>query len=79
MAARFVEGPVSDFVKNCVDVPRFLACCRECPNYDRRWSCPPYDFSVEALWKQFSDILLYEEKVNVDHVLTGKDLFSKGD
>lgn len=69
MAARFVEGPVSDFVRTCVDIPRFLACCRECPNYYRRWSCPPYSFSVEAFWKQYTDILLYEEKVYVDPVM----------
>ena len=72
MAARFVEGPVSDFVKNCVDVPRFLACCRECPNFDGRWSCPPYNFSVETLWKRYTSILLYEEKVYVDPVLREK-------
>lgn len=69
MDVRFAEGPVSDFVKNCVDVPRFLACCRECPNFDKRWSCPPYDFYVEALWKKYTDILLYEKKVYVDPVL----------
>lgn len=69
MAARFVEGPVSDFVRNCVDIPRFLACCKECSNFDRRWSCPPYGFSAEVLWKQYTDILLYEEKVYVDPIL----------
>ncbi len=66
MAARFVEGPVSDFVKNCVDVPSFLASCGECPIFDRRWSCPPFGFSVEALWKQYTDIFLYEEKIYVN-------------
>ena len=72
MDVRFAEGPVSDFVKNCVDVPRFLACCRECPNFDRRWSCPPYDFPVEAFWKQYTDILLYEKKVYLDSELRKK-------
>lgn len=71
MAVRFVEGPVSDFVKTCVDVPRFLACCKECPNYNKRWPCPPYVFSVEVLWKQYTNILLYEEKVYVDSALRG--------
>jgi predicted metal-binding protein len=65
MAARFVEGPVSDFFKTFVDVPRFLACCKECPSYGKRWSCPPYDFSVEATWGRYSSILLYEEKIPV--------------
>lgn len=65
MAVRLVEGPVSDFVKTCVDVSRFLVCCKECPNYNRRWSCPPYDFSVESVWNQYTAILLYEEKIFV--------------
>lgn len=69
MSVRFAKGPVSDFVKNCVNVPRFLACCKECPYFDRRWSCPPYDFSVEELWKQYTEILLCENKVYVDQDL----------
>ena len=69
MASRYIEGPVSDFVKTCVDVPRFLGCCRECPNYNKRWSCPPYDFSVEALWQQYTSILLYEEKIPISKEL----------
>lgn len=69
MVTRFVEGPVSDFVKMNVDIPRFLGCCRDCPNYNKRWSCPPYDFFVEAVWKQYTDILLYEVKVPVSKEL----------
>lgn len=72
MEARFVEGPVSDFVKTCVDIPRFLGCCRECPNYDKRWSCPPYNFSVEAIWKQYTSILLYEVKIPISRELQEK-------
>lgn len=65
MAARFAEGLVSDFLKTCVDIPRFLECCKECPSYGKRWSCPPYDFSISALWGKFSTILLYEEKIPI--------------
>ena len=61
--ARFAEVPVFDFVNTCVNVSGVHAYCRDCPDYNKRWSCPPYDFSVEAYWKRFSRILLYEEKV----------------
>ena len=79
MEARFVEGSVSVFVKTCVDIPRFLGCCRECPNYDKRWSCPPYSFSVEAIWKQYTSILLYELKIPInkhlrDNIYTQEEL-----
>lgn len=72
MAARFVEGPVSDFVKTCVNVPRFLGYCRACQNYGHGWSCPPFSFSTECMWNQYSDILLCEEKVYVNSVYQNK-------
>lgn len=65
MAARFAEGSVSDFLKTCVDIPRFLECCKDCPSYGKRWSCPPYVFSVSALWGRYSTLLLYEEKIPI--------------
>ena len=65
MDARFAEGSVSDFLKTCVDIPRFLECCKNCPSYGKRWSCPPYDFSVNAFWGHYSSILLYEEKIPI--------------
>lgn len=52
------EIAVSDFFRECVDIPRFAECCRLCPNYGRRWSCPPYDFSPEDLWKDYRSLLL---------------------
>lgn len=72
MVSRFVEGPISDFVKTCVDIPRFLVCCRDCPNYNKRWSCPPYDFSAEAIWNQYTNILLFEVKVPISRELQEK-------
>ena len=41
---------VSDYVRDYVDVPRFLECCRACHNYSSKWSCPPYDFDPLSLW-----------------------------
>ena len=34
--------PVEEILADCVDVPKFLALCKACPNYGNRWSCPPY-------------------------------------
>lgn len=47
---------VADFLRDYVDIPRFLECCKACPNYNTRWSCPPYDFDVEALWRQYDQL-----------------------
>lgn len=37
-----------------IDPDRFLAFCRECPNYGRLWSCAPYDFDIKRYWQGFS-------------------------
>lgn len=35
------EMPVKTFLRDCVDVERFLGDCQACENYAKRWSCPP--------------------------------------
>lgn len=57
------EIPLSEFVKTCVDIPRFAACCAECPGFGKRWACPPYDFDPADIWSAYSSILLLAEKV----------------
>lgn len=56
------EIDVQDFIEHCVDVPRFLGCCGECPNFGKTWSCPPYDFDPMDIWKQYSRFYLYAIK-----------------
>ena len=42
--------PVAEYLRTCVDVEKFLGFCRECGNYGRRWSCPPFEFDPLELW-----------------------------
>lgn len=39
------ETSVKEFLRHCIDVPKFLACCQACPNYAHRWSCPPFSLT----------------------------------
>ena len=57
------EIDAADYCARYVDPPRFLACCRQCPNFDTVWSCPPYDFSVEKLWQGYSRMQLLGRKL----------------
>ena len=52
------EIAVSDFFRDCVDIPRFVQCCQACPNYGKLWSCPPFDFSPAHIWQKYSTLLL---------------------
>lgn len=38
------------------DKAKFLALCKECPNYEKSWSCPPFIFDAEELLNQYSRI-----------------------
>ena len=38
------ETAAADFVKEFVQVEKFLLACQQCPNYNTRWTCPPFDF-----------------------------------
>ena len=55
--------PLSEFIRDLVDVPRFLGCCQDCPHYGQVWSCPPYDFDPMALWRRYDAIHLYARKL----------------
>ena len=47
---------VDEFVKNYVDVERFLALCSECENYAKNWNCPPFDFDVMDVWNSYNGL-----------------------
>ncbi|MBR5316066.1 MAG: DUF2284 domain-containing protein [Firmicutes bacterium] len=64
---------VSDYIEGYVCVEEFLEMCKACRNWQRKWSCPSYDFDpVEDYWKKYEQfhvvgkkmILEEEEKEN---------------
>ncbi len=50
---------VGEFVESCIDIPKFIACCKKCPNYGARWSCPPFDFDPMDIWRKYKTIYLH--------------------
>ncbi|MGI6574393.1 MAG: DUF2284 domain-containing protein [bacterium] len=53
------EVLLAEYLRDCVDIPRFLAYCRACPNFGSVWSCPPYDFDPMEVWKRYGSLRLY--------------------
>lgn len=53
---REAEIGVEEYVRDFVDVPRFLNFCRECENFGRRWACPPFDFDPMDVWKKYQTL-----------------------
>lgn len=55
---------VADYLEGYVNVEEFLECCRACGNYDRKWSCPSYDFDpVEDYWKKYDNLYIIGKKM----------------
>lgn len=57
---------VSEYMAECVHVETFLAFCRECASYGTIWSCPPFDFSPEAIWQAHETFLIRGRKILTD-------------
>ncbi|MBR5284771.1 MAG: DUF2284 domain-containing protein [Clostridia bacterium] len=58
---------VEDYLSGYVDVPKFEALCRSCPNYGRKWSCPPFGTDPMEIWKKYNTLRL------IAHILVPKD------
>lgn len=54
---------VDDYIANFRFEERFMAFCRECPNFNRSWGCPPFDFDVEQLLRRYSDLRIFATKI----------------
>lgn len=45
------------------DFKKIVGYCKTCPNYDRIWSCPPYNFSAYNYLNEFSSAIIYSGKI----------------
>lgn len=65
---------VDHYLEKYVDVETFLQACKSCPNYEKVWSCPSYDFDVIDYWKKYSTLELVAIKIIFDEAVAGKML-----
>ncbi len=62
------EISVAEYLEGYVAVEEFLECCRACPNYEKVWSCPPYDFDVMEYWNRGTTLRVLARKIYLDGV-----------
>ena len=60
------EINVKEYVEDYVNVEEFLEYCKACPNYEKVWSCPSYDFSPIDYWNRYSRIYIVARKIIFD-------------
>jgi predicted metal-binding protein len=65
---------VADFVRDFVDVEKFLGFCEQCENYNVRWSCPPYDFDPLEFWKEYKTLKIIGIKIIFNEETAGKEV-----
>lgn len=65
----------SDYLKDYVDVERFIECCKMCPNYGNKWACPPYPFDVrDEYWNKYDYLHLFAFKMYVDESICSSEM-----
>ena len=50
------QVPVAEYLQECVDVDKFLGYCQQCENYNRRWSCPTFDFAPMDIRRRYKSL-----------------------
>lgn len=60
------EATVPEFVAQFVHVEKFLPACRQCPRYNTRWTCPPFDFDPMDVWGGYTGLRLYARILDAD-------------
>lgn len=65
--------PVDElFEKGIINIKALTDGCSVCPNFGRRWACPPFDFDTEALWKSFGTLRVIAVKIRPDEAVRSK-------
>lgn len=60
------------FEKGIINIPKLTEGCGACPNYGRRWACPPFGFDVEKYWRKYGSLRVVAVKIEVGEALRGK-------
>ena len=58
--------PLEDYVRDYRDKERFMGYCKQCGQYGKRWSCPPYDFDVDAYIAGYQQVMILGTKITFD-------------
>lgn len=58
--------PLADYIASYRDCERFMGYCRQCHNYGRRWSCPPFDFETDALLHRYTHLWIIGTRIEPD-------------
>lgn len=57
---------IEELKNNFWDIEKFEGFCKQCKNYGKLWSCPPYDFSIEEYVDRYKYVYIVGVKIVFD-------------
>lgn len=57
---------IEELKNNFWDIEKFEGFCKQCKNYGKLWSCPPYDFSIEEYVDRYKYVYIIGVKIVFD-------------
>ena len=57
---------IEELKNNFWDIEKFEGFCKQCKNYGKLWSCPPYNFSIEEYVDRYKYVYIIGVKIVFD-------------
>ena len=57
---------IEELKNNFWDIEKFEGFCKQCKNYGKLWSCPPYNFSIEEYVDRYKYVYIVGVKIVFD-------------
>lgn len=61
-----VSISTDEYIRRFRDANRFIGYCRQCPNYNHSWGCPPFSHDLERELRGYRNVLLIATKIIPD-------------
>lgn len=59
--------PVTELMERYRDAERFIALCRQCPEFNRQWSCPPVAPGIDRQLSRWHTATVIATRIDVPH------------
>lgn len=64
---------VAEYMRHYRDAARVQGYCKQCPNYNHVWGCPPFDFDEEAYLSGYATARIFASQIEFDAEMLERD------
>lgn len=62
---KIVSIGVNSYIDKLRDVEQFLECCKACDNYNKNWSCPPFNINFTKELLKYNRAYIIGTRINI--------------